>query len=74
MSAVAVTDSQCEAPSPLSFLQVTLPILWTRGPGQMVMVTSELEFLEKIYKLLKTEMTLIKLASPGNTNIRGKAQ
>jgi hypothetical protein len=25
--------------SPLSFLQVILPILWTRGPGQMVMVT-----------------------------------
>jgi len=29
--------------SPLSFLQVILPIIWTRGPGQMVMVTSELE-------------------------------
>jgi hypothetical protein len=25
--------------SPLSFLQDILPILWTRGPGQMVMVT-----------------------------------
>ncbi len=24
--------------SPLSFLQVILPILWTRGPGQMIMV------------------------------------
>jgi hypothetical protein len=24
--------------SPLSFLQVILPILWTRGPGQMRMV------------------------------------
>ncbi len=25
--------------SPLSFLQDILPILWTRGPGQMVTVT-----------------------------------
>jgi len=37
--------------SPLSFLQDILPILWTRGPGQMVMVTEEhgndLEPLEK---------------------------
>jgi hypothetical protein len=31
--------------SPLSFLQDILPILWTRGPGQMVMVTGE--FLEE---------------------------
>ncbi len=33
--------AEMRSSSPLSFLQVILPILWTRGPGQMVTVTAE---------------------------------
>jgi len=34
-------EKRCEeeSSSPLSFLQDILSMLWTRGPGQMVMVT-----------------------------------
>jgi hypothetical protein len=42
MDAAADMGKSVRLFSPLSFLQVTLPILWIRGPGQMVMVTSEL--------------------------------